>query len=256
MTATITPAKFSLGNAKLKKTAGKVKAHIAKHGTLAGHMVPGRRYRVASFNLPAGGYTDPDTGVSHIVCPGAAGCLSLCYARQGTFRFPGSVRVRVNAHRALKATYKADGIDGVAAWLQAGIDRMPRTIAVVRIHDSGDFFSRWYAMAWAIVAGDNPGLLFYAYTKSGPILHGTGLHSLPNVRLTASEGGKFDHTYDHENGPVARIFESEDSRIAAGYVDGNDSDLPAILGFSHIGLVYHGSRNPSADEFKAVGGAL
>jgi hypothetical protein len=70
-----------------------------------------------------------------------------------------------------------------------------------------------------------------------------------NFRVTYSFGGKFDSQID---GPNARIFATLDERIAAGYVDGNESDMPAILGEHNIGLVYHGNKKPTEEQFDAV----
>ena len=39
---------------------------------------------------------------------------------------------------------------------------------VVRVHDSGDFFSQEYFDAWLEVARGRPRTRFYAYTKSLP----------------------------------------------------------------------------------------
>ena len=43
--------KISDGNSKLRKTSGKVKAHLAEHGSLAGFTPRPKAYRVVSFNL-------------------------------------------------------------------------------------------------------------------------------------------------------------------------------------------------------------
>jgi len=67
--------------------------------------------------------------------------------------------------------------------------------------------------------------------------------------VTYSFGGKWDKKID---GPNSRIFPTLDDRIKAGYVDGNDSDMPAILGEHNIGLVYHGVKNPTDEQFEAL----
>ena len=45
----------------------------------------------------------------------------------------------------------------------------------VRIHESGDFFSREYLMAWIMVAQTNPNLDFYCYSKSSEFFLGLTL---------------------------------------------------------------------------------
>ena len=237
--------KISDGNSKLRKTSGKVKAHLAEHGSLAGFTPRPKAYRVVSFNLPAGGYEVE--AKSYITCPGADACLALCYARQGTFLFKGSKRVRIDNHQLLLTTYATQGLDGVVDILDQAVKSVTKTVAVIRLHDSGDFFKKWYVKAWMQVIERHPNILFYAYTKSFPMFKGMDIPA--NFRVTYSYGGKFDRQID---GPNSRIFPTLDERIAAGYVDGNDSDMPAILGERNIGLVYHGVKKPSEEQFDAV----
>jgi hypothetical protein len=131
--------------------------------------------------------------------------------------------------------------------LDHAVKSMSKRVAVVRLHDSGDFFKKWYVEAWMEVIKRNTDILFYAYTKSFPMFKGMDIPD--NFRVTYSFGGKFDSQVD---GPNARIFATLDERIAAGYVDGNDSDMPAILGEHNIGLVYHGVKKPTKEQFDAV----
>ena len=237
--------KISDGNSKLRKTSDKVKAHLAEHGSLAGFTPRPKAYRVVSFNLPAGGYEVDNK--SYITCPGADACLALCYARQGTFLFKGSKRVRIDNHQLLLTTHVTHGLQGVIDILDEAVKSVSRTVAVIRLHDSGDFFKKWYVQAWVEVIKRHPNILFYAYTKSFPMFKGIDLPS--NFRVTYSFGGKWDNKID---GPNSRIFPTLDDRIKAGYVDGNDSDMPAILGEHNIGLVYHGVKNPTEEQFEAL----
>lgn len=237
--------KISDGNSKLRKTSGKVKAHLAEHGSLAGFTPRPKAYRVVSFNLPAGGYEVDNK--SYITCPGADACLALCYARQGTFLFKGSKRVRIDNHQLLLTTHVTHGLQGVVDILDEAVKSVSKTVAVIRLHDSGDFFKKWYVQAWVEVIKRHPNILFYAYTKSFPMFKGIDLPS--NFRVTYSFGGKWDKKID---GPNSRIFPTLDDRIEAGYVDGNDSDMPAILGEHNIGLVYHGVKNPTDEQFEAL----
>ena len=237
--------KISDGNSKLRKTSGKVKAHLAEHGSLAGFTPRPKAYRVVSFNLPAGGYEVDNK--SYITCPGADACLALCYARQGTFLFKGSKRVRIDNHQLLLTTHVTHGLQGVIDILDEAVKSVTKTVAVIRLHDSGDFFKKWYVQAWVEVIKRHPNILFYAYTKSFPMFKGIDLPS--NFRVTYSFGGKWDNKID---GPNSRIFPTLDDRIKAGYVDGNDSDMPAILGEHNIGLVYHGVKNPTDEQFEAL----
>ena len=73
-------------------------------------------------------------------------------------------------------------------------DSMPRDAGIVRQHVGGDFFNSLYFRAWLDFAAENPKTLFYAYTKSLNywIDNIELVNALPNVRLTASRGGRLD----------------------------------------------------------------
>ena len=65
-----------------------------------------------------------------------------------------------------------------------------------------------------------------------------------------SLGGKYDDRVNLDR-PHSRIFSDDNARVAAGYVDGNVDDMPAINGDIKIGLVYHGTKNltPAQKDF-------
>lgn len=176
-------------------------------------------YRVVGFGLPA-----VET------CPGASACRSVCFATQGTYRFKGVRAVRAANWLASQSSSFVD--DMIAA-----ISRR-RTRNTVRVHDSGDFYNQEYLDSWFAIARALPGTRFYAYTKS---LHLDFAGKPDNFMIIQSLGGKYDKLVDLTR-PHARIFATHEARIAAGYVDGNATDIPAIEGVTRIGLVYHGTR--------------
>ena len=211
-------AVWTEGNAKLLKTSG-------------------GKYRVVGFGLPA----DVDftaNGVKQNTCPAALACRAVCYAKQGTYRFANVIKAR---HHNLALSQRADFAALIIADLSALIVKTPRKrkpYNVVRLHDAGDFYSQEYLNAWATVAAAYPDVTFYAYTKSVHL----DMSSIPNnLRITQSLGGKYDSLVQLGKAH-SRIFSSEDARIAAGYEDGNASDIPAIEGIVNIGLTYHGGR--------------
>ena len=232
---------LSEGNSKLEKTGKALSAVMVANGSIGGFTPRG--IRVVSFNVPAGEYTF--AGERHVTCPGAGDCKALCYANQGTYNFPMAKAVRILNHRALLALHAEGGYSRVADVLDAKIKALPAGVGIVRIHDSGDFFARWYVDAWIDVIRRNPRILFYAYTKSHPLFKGAKIPK--NFRLVYSEGGKWDATIP-EDRPVARIFATDEIRKVAGYVDGIVNDIPAIVGERLIGLVYHGVRKLRGDE--------
>jgi hypothetical protein len=186
-----------------------------------------------SFGIPAyrsaGGFA---------TCPQAGACAAVCYARQGRYLMPNVAGAR---ERNLESTRRPD----FAA--MAIVDLGAISARLVRVHDSGDFYSQAYLDAWFEVARAFPGKTFYAYTKS---LH-LDFSGVPdNFRIVQSEGGKLDAGIDRGR-PHSRIFVSHAARRKAGYGDGSNTDTLAVRGARKIGLVYHGSRSltPAQEEF-------
>lgn len=113
---------------------------------------------------------------------------------------------------------------------------------IVRVHDSGDFFSEDYLLTWYRIALALPKVVFYAYTKMFAQLSPVMFELKPsNFSIVQSVGGIDDDKIDLTK-PHSRVFVSHEDRIRAGYEDGTETDKPAILGVVKVGLVYHGSR--------------
>jgi len=219
--------KFSYQNEKLKRT----EAHIEG--------------RIRSFNLPAWKSEDGFT-----VCPGVGSCRAFCYARRGWFGMSWVKEPREYNLRLLRAC--GDDVAGLTAKLSEGLASLPKTVTIIRLHDSGDFYSQPYLEAWLSVMHAHPHLQFYAFTKSVPFFEGIQLPE--NFKVTFSEGGKFDADI-----PVgssrARVFLPEDDLSeASGWVDGGgpEGDLPAIQGQPRIGLKLHGVGKVTPSLTKAV----
>jgi protein gp88 len=195
--------KWSFGNEKLQKTD------------------------TVSFNIPAFRSAD-----GFHTCPKAGACATLCYARQGRYMMPNVARARefnLEKVRGDLNDFRRMAIDDL---------RLIRN-GIVRVHDSGDFFSQDYMDAWFDIAGEFPQKKFYAYTKS---LHLDRGRKPDNFQIIQSVGGLMDAEIDPTESH-SRIFKSHYSRRKAGYVNGNKDDSPAINGETRIGLVYHGTRN-------------
>ena len=109
----------------------------------------------------------------------------------------------------------------------------------VRIHDSGDMFSLWYLQAWSYALSQVPEVKGYAYTKSIGLLSRVELPS--NLRMVQSVGGTMDSQMSLDR-PHSRVFETHAAMAAAGYDDGTETDIPAMVGTVRVGLVYHGSE--------------
>ena len=223
---------FSKGNAKLGK------------GTLI-------------FNLPAGR-----------TCPGAMFCKSFASVDPTTgkrsisdgphteFRcFAASSEVQYDAVYASRKS-NLDQIvaalrDGSAADLiNEGIQtNRTKNTKLVRIHESGDFFSGAYLDAWIEVAQRNPDLKFYCYSKSLQLFVDFPLPS--NFYMTASYGGAFDYLIDAGKFKrFAKVFMYETEAIAAGLeVDHDDSHC---FGDSPFALLVHGTQPKGSEWGKAI----
>lgn len=197
--------------------------------------------KVVSFGLPA--YKSED---GFKVCPGAGACAAICYARQGQYE-----RGVVKATREHNLAFIRER--GFRAFVRAAIRDIKRIDAkLIRVHDSGDFFSQGYVNAWYRIARALPNVKFYTYTKS---LHLNIFQNKPeNFSVVQSFGGLHDETAD-ESKPVARIFATHHARREAGYSNGANTDLLAIQGEDgkRIGLVYHGVKVLNPAQVKHFG---
>jgi hypothetical protein len=120
---------------------------------------------------------------------------------------------------------------------------------LVRIHESGDFFSAAYLLSWVMVAQANPDLKFYCYSKNLPLFVGLQLPS--NFYFTASYGGKFDYLIDEGVFPrYAKVFMTEDDANRAGLkVDSQDQSCFEDGPFA---LLVHGTQPAGSDWGKAA----
>jgi hypothetical protein len=203
---------LSVSNSKLVKTSGE-------------------SYKVVGFGLPADHDFVGPNGEAMNTCFGAGACRGPCFAKQGRYIMESVMNPRLSN---LQATMQDSFVPDMIAAL-----RRKRSYNTVRIHDSGDFYSQSYLDKWIAIAKALPGKVFYAYTKALTL----DFTQVPgNLRITQSLGGKFDRLVNRER-PHSRIFRDVAAREAAGYVDGNTDDIPAIEGEIRIGLVYHGVKN-------------
>lgn len=200
--------KWSFNNSKLKKT------------------------NTVSFNLPAFRSAD-----GFAVCPKAGGCATLCYARQGYYVMPTVAATREFNLSKIRASFS-----GFIKEATEDLDKIKQTS--IRLHDSGDFFNQTYLDCWIQIAWAFPKKKFYAYTKS---LHLDFSAAPKNLTIIQSAGGVLDKAIDVTKSH-SRIFATHADRKAAGYIDGNVNDKPAIKGKLKIGLVYHGSKNLKAGQ--------
>jgi hypothetical protein len=187
--------------------------------------------KVYNFGIPA---FRSSTGL--MTCPMAGACAAGCYAKSGAYLW-GTVK---NAYeKRLEATLATDFVDQVSAELER-ILKSTKTV-VVRIHDSGDFYSMEYFKKWLTIMAKYPDVQFYAYTKMVKMLKGSKIPA--NFTLIFSMGGKQDSLIEMNSDRHSRVFNTLKELKLAGYVDTSKNDLLAIGKNKKIGLVYHGAKS-------------
>ncbi|GAA4626850.1 hypothetical protein GCM10023196_036780 [Actinoallomurus vinaceus] len=189
--------------------------------------------KVWNWSLPALAARLRD-GSTVRTCPAAGVCAQVCYARQGTYRFPS-----VQARHLANLEYVLADLDG---WRRQMTDelhemRFQGGDAWVRIHDSGDFFSDEYLLAWLRVMASARHVRFYAYTKEIARFKKLVEPDPPKTfRWVYSLGGTEDHLVDLEADRVADVFPDAESIEAAGWHSQDRSDLLAVYGPTPVGI--------------------
>ena len=160
--------------------------------------------KVMNFGIPA--YEDSE---GRRTCPFAGSCAKYCYAQKGAYSWSNVKPAFIKRYQATKC---ADFVDIM-------IDEIKRKRAdMVRVHDSGDYYSRAYIDKWFAIARALPDVRFYSYTKSVPLF--LERDDIPdNYDIIFSEGGTRDDLIDTTKHRHARIFSTYDDMTAAGYVD-------------------------------------
>lgn len=127
------------------------------------------------------------------------------------------------------------------------IASLPKWAKIVRIHVSGDFFSRAYFEAWRLVATERPDVTFYSYTKSVAYLPPRA--ELPaNFRVIVSDGTRADIAEARALGyPVATVVFSTETPLP---IDRDDSH--AIAGDHDFALLIHGTQPRGTAAASAV----
>ncbi len=197
---------------------------------------------VWNFGIPA---FKSVTGL--VTCPAARACVSGCYARSGAYLFSNVAK----AYEArLQVTLQSDFADQ----MQVEIDALKakHKKLVIRIHDSGDFYSLEYVNKWFEVINSNPSVKFYAYTKRVHLFK--SLKVLPdNFTLIYSYGGIDDRLIDVKKDRHSKVFETLKELKVARYIDVANDDLLALGKNKKVGLVYHGAKNYENTAWSKVG---
>lgn len=222
--------KFGLGNAKLPKD-------------------------VHHFSLPSG-----------FTCPGAKDCKSYANPDTGHIKdgphtefrcFSASTESTYSNVRAArwynrKLLAKCRGAQEIYELIKASLPPKLFNLRKLRIHVAGDFYGMDYFEAWMRVARENPGILFYAYTKS---LHlwVKKIDEVPaNLYLTASRGGKFDHLIDEYDLPNATVVYHPSEAEEKGMKIDHDESIAMSASRGSFALLLHGTQPAGSDAAKSL----
>ena len=188
-------------------------------------------YRIFNVSMPAG-----------ITCPMAGECGRICYAKYGRMILPDQIA----SYRENLTMYEQgvffDQLEAELTRQERLAAKMGQTV-LIRIHDTGDFFSREYLDDWLTFMRAHPHVWFYAYTKSVSFVKDAAISGLipENFTYVFSYGGKQDLMIDREHDRWAEIV-PEDAEIPAGCFDGSHDDIYAAdPGCRMIALRVHGA---------------
>jgi hypothetical protein len=230
---TLKTLSFSKGNAKLGK-------HTLILSLPAGRTCPGAMYcKAFAVVSDAGKRTIKDTPQT----------IFRCFAASSEVQYDAVYNSRAE-NLELIVDSLSHGVDYCVHLLEKSI-ALHRTkhTKLVRIHESGDFFSLAYLQAWVKVAERNPDLEFYCYSKSLEYFLDLALPN--NFYMTASYGGKFDHFIDAGYFKrYSKVFMYEEDAHNAGLdVDHDDSHCFGDLPFA---LLVHGTQPKGSEWGKAI----
>lgn len=178
------------GNANLMYLAKCLKqdmASIPYHNFVKGYLAKGKQLKDSQKYLKEGNLKlHKSIGIFNLpamfTCPNCKDCLEKCYARPPQERYPSC---RVSRFINLLAVMYHP--NEVAKNIVKQIRR--RKIKVVRIHESGDFYSKVYASMWVSIANElQAECLFYYYTKSNNTAELDRLSNTNKVESILSDG--------------------------------------------------------------------
>lgn len=123
-------------------------------------------------------------------CPHCTQCASTCYARKAERLYPQVLPCREqNLIDSKKATFTIDMTVYLSQIIVNAKKYKPDT---VRIHESGDFYSREYAWKWIKIARNFPELQFYSYTKAPENIPWDNLPKNMNIILSILPDGELN----------------------------------------------------------------
>ena len=169
-----------------------------------------------------------------------------CYAKNGAYIWD---KVKAAYAYRLQQTKEPNFINSMLSTISTKLKTANRQQKhlVIRIHDSGDFYSKEYATKWLNIANTLKSVKFYAYTKEISLFKQLQAQQLipENMTIIFSYGGTEDSLIDPNVDRHSRIFSSLTELLDNGYRNAMMNDLNAIGPNPKIGLIYHGPKKYS-----------
>lgn len=219
----MTKLTFSTGNTKLLELARS------------------KNCKVTSFDLPAG-YTCPAADECHSFADKITGkitdgsnCKFRCYAASMEARYSASRKAHWRNFEAIVACKTSDKMAELI------LSELPIDVKIVRIHASGDFFSKKYFMAWIKVAQARPDIQFFGYTKILPYVKSD---KPVNFRLQYSYGGKMDSKVNCEPTTyvVKNIADAISRKLEVACIKNPSDDFDFIMQGKTFAICLHGTQ--------------
>ena len=182
--------------------------------------------RVFNFGIPA-----YKSASGKLTCPMADACVKFCYAKKGAY-------IWSNVQPAFEKRYQLSKTDEFVNKMSLEITK--KKPDYVRVHDSGDYYSKKYLQKWIDIALLFPEVKFYSYTNMVEMMLYTSLPS--NFDIIFSDSGRQKNMIDKIQHRHTKIFSSKAELDDAGYIDASSIDLMATKWFNKtnkVGLIIH-----------------
>ena len=217
---------------------------------------------VSTFSIPAG-YTCPEDGSCKSKSGRETGTITeghkspetdfRCYAASMECRRPTVRRARWHNYDLLRSC------GTVAETAALILDSLSPFVRLLRVHESGDFWSQDYFDAWLAVARARPETTVYFYTRSlrywvarlDEVGTGRSPGDVPNVVPTASRGGRDDHLIERHGLRSARVVFSVAQAEELG-LDVDHDDSHAMRHGPDFALLLHGTQPAGTEAARAV----
>ena len=179
--------------------------------------------KVFNFSIPA---YKSETG--KVTCPMAGKCIQFCYAQKGFYKLS-----KIYSEAKLQITMQDNFVELMNK------DIKDKKAEYIRVHDSGDYYSKEYLNKWLEIARQNPGIR--SYTNNVTMIK--KIKDLPiNFDFIFSDSGKQSHLINKRTDRHTKIFSNLESLKKAKYKNTSDYDLYATKWYNNtkkVGLIIH-----------------